>query len=69
MDKGKILAGLLAGAAAGAALVLLFAPGKTSDTKKAPGKKEEDYKEVIKENVVNFLFRLIDKLTAEKQKT
>ena len=69
MNKGKILAGLFAGAAAGAALMLLLAPGKTSEVIKKASDKKGDYKEVIKENVVNFLFGLIDKLTAEKQKT
>ena len=75
MSTGKVLVGLLAGAAAGAALALLLAPEKTSDTikkasdtvKKTVSKKEE-YTEAIKEKVVNFLFSLIDKLTTEKEK-
>ena len=76
MSTGKILAGLLAGAAAGAALGLLLAPDKTSDViKKVSGtvkksvSKKDDYIEGIKEKVVDFLFILIDTLSAEKQKT
>lgn len=41
MDKGKVLLGVAAGLAAGAALGLLLAPDKGSNTRKKIGKKKD----------------------------
>ena len=41
-DNGKLITGLLIGAAIGAALGLLFAPGKGSDTRKKVFEGAED---------------------------
>ena len=67
MNTGKILVGLLAGAAAGAALGVLLSPGRDSEPIKKMISKKEKYSDAIKENVVNFLFRVIEKITAEKE--
>lgn len=68
MNKGKILIGLLAGAAAGATLGMLFANGNDSDSVEKTSGIRERYSEAVKEKVVNFLFALIDKITADKEK-
>jgi gas vesicle protein len=49
MSTGKVLLGVLAGAAAGAALGLLFAPAKGSMTRKRIARKGTDYAEDVKE--------------------
>lgn len=68
MNTGKILVGLLAGAAAGATLGVLLSHANDSEpVKKVIGKKEM-YSEAVKEKIVNFLFGIIDKITADKEK-
>ena len=49
MESGKLLLGLLAGVAVGAALGILFAPAKGSDTRKKIYDKGEDLTEGLKE--------------------
>ena len=55
MNAGKILLGVIAGAAAGALLGVLFAPEKGSDTRMKISKKEEDLVDVLKEKFNDFL--------------
>ena len=55
MSSGKVVLALLAGAAAGAALGILFAPAKGSETRKELTGKGEELKESIKEKFNEFL--------------
>lgn len=55
MDSGKIVLGILAGAAAGAIAGILFAPAKGSNTRKKISKKGEDYYDSLKEKVDGLL--------------
>ena len=48
MNSGKVVLGLLAGAAAGALAGILFAPAKGSRTRKRILKKSEDYVDSVK---------------------
>lgn len=67
MNAGKIVVGLLAGAALSAAVGMLLAPENGSATiKKIAGKKEE-YTEIIKGRIVDFLLSLIDKISIVKE--
>lgn len=49
MDSGKVLLGVLAGAAVGATLGILFAPDKGSETRKKIARKSNDYAESLEE--------------------
>lgn len=51
MNKGKALLGVLAGIAAGAALGVLFAPDKGSNTRKSLTKKSEDFADAINDAI------------------
>ena len=55
MNSGKVLLGVLGGAAAGAALGILFAPDKGSNTRKVITKKGEDYLDNMKRKFEDFL--------------
>ena len=66
-DSGKILAALLAGLAAGAAIGILFAPEKGTDTRDKLSESLKDLGEAIKERSseqVEQIKDLSDKLTA-----
>jgi len=72
MDTGKILLGVLAGAAAGATLGILFAPDKGSNTRKKIAKKSNDYVEGMEDKFQEFMegvTKKFEKMTAEAQKT
>ena len=61
MSSGKVVLALLAGAAAGAALGILFAPAKGSETRKELTGKGEELKESIKEKFNEFLDDIAEK--------
>ena len=55
MSTGKVLLGVLAGVAAGAALGILFAPDKGTETRKKIAKKGEDYADGLKDKFNEFI--------------
>jgi gas vesicle protein len=55
MSSGKVILGVLAGVAVGAALGVLFAPDKGWNTRKRISKKAEDLTEDLKEKFEDFL--------------
>jgi gas vesicle protein len=55
MSKGKVLLGVLAGVAIGAALGVLFAPDKGWNTRKRISKKAEDLTEDLRDKFEEFL--------------
>ena len=55
MSSGKVFLGVLAGAAAGALLGVLFAPDKGSVTRQKLSKKGGDYAKGVKDTVNEFL--------------
>jgi len=61
MSTGKVVVALLAGIAAGAALGILFAPAKGSETRKGLTGKGEELKESIKEKFNEFLDDISEK--------
>jgi len=69
MKSGKILLGLLSGAAAGAALGLLFAPKKGEDTRKAITDSGNNALEGTKGKFNEFSDSLNHKVDALKNKT
>ena len=77
MSSGKVVLGLLAGAAVGALAGILFAPAKGSRTRKRILRKGEDYYdslkekfEKVKEEVTDYAEKVKDEVTdyAEKVK-
>ncbi|HTO15671.1 MAG TPA: YtxH domain-containing protein [Edaphocola sp.] len=60
-SKGKVLVGILGGAAAGAIVSLLFAPNKGSETRKKIAKKSTDTVNDVK----NKISHLIDDVTGK----
>jgi len=55
MNSGKVLLGIVAAAAAGAALGILFAPDNGLNTRKKISKKGEDYLDNIKNKFDDFI--------------
>ena len=51
MSSGKAMLGVLAGIAAGAALGILFAPGKGSNTRKNISRKTEDLVDAVNDKL------------------
>ncbi len=71
MKSGEILLGVLAGAAVGAAIGILFAPDKGSVTRKKITSKGEDYLEDLEnkfQEIVDGVNNQINKLKEEAQK-
>ena len=69
MKSGKMLLGLISGAAAGAALGLLFAPKKGKDTRKAISDSSNEAIEGTKGKFNEFSDSLSHKVDALKNKT
>lgn len=63
MSSGKLLLGVLAGAAAGALFGILFAPDKGTETRRKIAKKGEDYVDDVK----GKFNELIDDLTKKME--
>jgi gas vesicle protein len=55
MSRGKIILGIMAGAAAGALIGVLFAPDKGTETRKKIVHKGEEYVDNLKEKVNGLL--------------
>jgi len=68
MSSGKLLLGVLAGVAAGAALGILFAPDKGTETRKKITKKGEDYVDGIKEKFNGLIDDLTKKMDGVQAK-
>jgi gas vesicle protein len=67
MSKGKVLLGVLAGVAIGAALGVLFAPDKGWNTRKRISKKAEDLTEDLKDKFEELLDSLSVKVDDIKE--
>jgi len=68
MSSGKIITGILIGAAAGAVLGVLFAPDKGSKTRKKLMRQKEDFKESLQEKINDFVEEIAEQYEAAKGK-
>lgn len=66
MSSGKVILGILAGAAAGAMLGILFAPEKGSTTRKKILSKGEEYADELKEKFNEFVDKVTEKFESAK---
>ncbi len=67
MSSGKVILGILAGAAAGALLGILFAPDKGSTTRKKILSKGEEYADELKEKFSEFVDKVAEKFESAKE--
>ncbi|MGM0407797.1 MAG: YtxH domain-containing protein [Bacteroidota bacterium] len=68
MSSNKVVFGLLAGAAAGAILGILFAPEKGAETRKKISKKGEDYADSLKKHFAEFIDNISEKYEQAEEK-
>lgn len=61
MSSGKVILGLLAGAAIGASLGILFAPDKGCCTRKKIAQKSNDYVDDLEEKFNEFIASITEK--------
>ena len=61
MSSGKVLLGILAGAATGALMGVLFAPDKGTNTRKKIASKSEEYADDLKEKFGEFVDNVAEK--------
>ena len=66
MSSSKILLGFLAGATAGAALGILFAPDKGTETRRKISEKSQDMANSMKDNFNDFVDGMKDKFASAK---
>ena len=66
-STGKVVLGVLAGAAAGAILGVLFAPDKGSETRKKIAQKGKDLKDGIQDKFSDFLDNVKEKVEGGKE--
>lgn len=68
MGSGKVLASVLAGAAAGAVLGILFAPDKGTETRRKLGEKGSELADSVKGKVGEYTDALSEKYDSVKEK-
>ena len=68
MGSGKVLASVLAGAAAGAILGILFAPDKGTETRRKIAEKGADLADSVKGKVSEYSDAISEKYGAVKEK-
>lgn len=66
MTTGKVILGVLAGAAAGALAGILFAPAKGSKTRRRILKKGKNYKDAVKKEFTELLDVITEKFDKVK---
>jgi gas vesicle protein len=69
MSSGKVLLGVLAGVAAGAALGILFAPDKGSATRKKISKRGKDYAGELEDKFNDLIDSISKKFETIKEET
>lgn len=68
MSSGKVVLGLLAGLAAGAALGILFAPDKGTETRRKIAEAGEDYLDEAKDKIQDLMDDLHKQVDSAKEK-
>jgi gas vesicle protein len=68
MSSGKVVLGVLAGLAAGAALGILFAPDKGSETRRKIAEQGEDYLDEAKDKIQDLMDDLHKQVDSAKEK-
>ena len=68
MNSGKVLASILAGAAAGVEIGILFAPDKGTETRRKIAEKGSDVAGSVKNKYNDFTDTISDKYDAAKEK-
>ena len=69
MSTGKLITGILAGAATGAILGILFAPDKGTETRKKIAKKSNDITDAIKNGFTTMSDAITSKYESIKEDT